>query len=77
MIDLQKVGRALDRAFNEDRRGPRRTGFLLLVFGFGAPGVANYVSNGTRAEMIRVLRETADRLERNQDNPRFRGEEAP
>lgn len=38
----------------------------LLVWEFNKPGLANYVSNGDRSDMIKALRETADRLEKNQ-----------
>lgn len=69
--DLQEVAAGLDRIFNGDvPDGDARNGFCLLVFGFDAPGIANYVSNAERATMIQALRETADRLERKEDNPR-------
>lgn len=69
---LQAVARGLDRVFNGEAKGDdRQTGFCLLVYGFNAPGIANYVSNNRRQDMIEALRETADRLERNQDNRRF------
>jgi hypothetical protein len=45
------------------------TGFALLTFDFGGPGTGNYVSNADRGDMILALRETADKLERNQDIP--------
>lgn len=44
-------------------------GFMLLVFNFKEPGIANYISNAKRKGMITSLRETADRLEKNQDIP--------
>jgi hypothetical protein len=42
--------------------------FVLVLF--NDPKVAQYVSNCTRESMIAAMRETADRLERNQDVPR-------
>ena len=42
-------------------------GFALLLFDFHAPGIGNYVSNATREDMIKALRETAARLEKNED----------
>lgn len=42
--------------------------FALVVF--DDPRVAQYVSSCTRGSMIEAMRETADRLERNQDVPR-------
>ena len=44
-------------------------GFALLVFEFHEPGIANYISNAKREDMIKSLRETADRLEKKQDIP--------
>lgn len=44
---------------------PPGTLFALLVFDESCIG--QYVSNAKRPEMIRVLRETADRIEANQD----------
>jgi len=37
--------------------------WALLVSNFEAPGIGNYISNGSREDMIKSLRETADRLE--------------
>lgn len=42
-------------------------GFTLLVFEFHQPGISNYIANARRADMIKALRETANRLEQNQD----------
>jgi len=39
--------------------------WTLLVSNFTAPGIGNYISNGSREDMIKSLRETADRLEEN------------
>lgn len=63
----QKLAKTIDRTLKREC-GPN-TGFCLLVFGFHQPGISNYVSNADRADMIKALRETADRLERGQDNP--------
>lgn len=49
---------------------PRRTLFVVLAADPGGPGVAQYISNARRPDMIRFLRETADRLERREDDPR-------
>jgi hypothetical protein len=46
-----------------------KIGFALIVFDFFKPGTGNYISNAQRADMIKTLRETADRLERRQDMP--------
>lgn len=39
----------------------------ILVSEFNKPGMSNYISNGNREDMIKALKETADRLERGQD----------
>lgn len=46
---------------------PSDYGFTILVFPLNKPGVANYISNAQRADMIKALREMADRLDNNQD----------
>jgi hypothetical protein len=51
--------------------GPSKNGralFAILVF--DDPGVCQYVSNAQRPDIIKAMRECADRLERNQDLPR-------
>ena len=48
---------------------PSDIGYAVLVFPFYNPGVANYISNAQRKDMILALRETADRLEKKQDFP--------
>ncbi|WP_234110177.1 hypothetical protein [Chryseobacterium sp. R2A-55] len=44
-------------------------GFALLVFQFHEPGMSNYISNGQRKDMIKAMKETIDRLEKQQDYP--------
>lgn len=44
----------------------KRMGFALLVYEFNNPGIGNYISNSEREDMIKALRETADRLEANE-----------
>ena len=68
--DMQAIAQALDDTLNPDKNN-RTTGFVVLTFGFGAPGISNYVSNGSRDDMIIALREAADRLEKLQDNVRY------
>jgi hypothetical protein len=46
----------------------KKLGFCLLTFPFNSPNITNYVSNANREDMIKALRETADRLERGEDN---------
>jgi hypothetical protein len=40
---------------------------VLLTFDPATPKLGNYTSNGSRDDMIVCMRETADRLEKNQD----------
>ncbi len=43
---------------------------IILAADFGGPGIAQYIGNGRRADFIRWMRETADRLEAREDVPR-------
>lgn len=45
---------------------PKDFGFAIIVFPFEKPGISNYISNAERPSMIKALRETADRIEKNQ-----------
>ena len=42
-------------------------GFGVLVFQFNKPSLSNYISNAQRADMIKAMKETIERLENNQD----------
>lgn len=44
-------------------------GFTLLVFEFHNPGIANYISNANRQDMIVGLRRMVDILEKGKDFP--------
>lgn len=52
--------------------GQAGAGFVLLGFTFGEGGFSTYLSNGCRSDVVRLLRETADRLEANEDMPPIR-----
>lgn len=45
------------------------TGFALITFKFNQTGTANYISNGTRDDMIQFLRETLERFEQQDTIP--------
>ena len=64
---LRNVAVALD--LNLERMYGRKMGFCLIVFEFNTPN-ADYVSNGSRQQMVGVLRTTADRIEQNAVIPR-------
>lgn len=46
---------------------PNGWGVTILVYQFHKPSIANYISDAERPDMIKMLRETADRLESKQD----------
>ena len=46
---------------------PKEFGCTILVFPYGDPGVTNYISTAHRKDMIKLLRNTADRLEQKED----------
>lgn len=56
------IGKAITAEMNDLSSGPP-LGFFLMVFDFGKDGFCSYISNAQRADMIKVLREQADRLE--------------
>jgi hypothetical protein len=63
---MNALAQALDAVFNGDRRGKDRlTGFVLLVFPFGAQGGrCNYISNGAdRRDVVAFMKEQIKRFE--------------
>jgi hypothetical protein len=50
-----------------DSRLPKDTGFMVLFWPHGRHKISQYGSNCERSDMIKALREAADRLERKQD----------
>jgi hypothetical protein len=46
---------------------PKDFGCTILVFPYQRPEVANYISTANREDMIKHLRECADRLEQKED----------
>jgi hypothetical protein len=46
---------------------PEGFGFCVLVYKHNEPGLANYISNSEREDMVKALFETAYRLKENQD----------
>lgn len=59
----QEVAQRIGGAF------PPGWGFALLAFNFGEGGYLTHVSNANRADLVKLLRETADVLEANADSP--------
>lgn len=49
-------------------------GLVLLTFDFGGKGHMSYISNADHEDMIKVLRDTADRLELRSADTAGRGE---
>lgn len=63
---MEVVVRGLDEIFNGDLRGnDRETGFVLLVFPFGATdGRCNFISNGAdRKDIVCLFKEMIARFE--------------
>lgn len=56
------IGRSIQEAIN---RGPNagRWGFFLAVYRHGEEGRFNYVSNSGRLDVVKLLREMADKFE--------------
>lgn len=67
--DLMKyLGKAVDYTMR-DNVGHK--GFMIIVFNFHDPTLANYVSNCNREDAIKALRTTADRLEKGEIIPKI------
>lgn len=65
---LRGIARALDEILEHQIYG-KRMGFFLSVFEFGGPGVADYISNGEREDIIEAMKETVKRFEANEIIP--------
>lgn len=61
---MQGLAAGIDELLNQQRR-PKRNGFVLLVFPFGAEEGkrCNYVSNAERKDIISLLKEMTARFE--------------
>jgi len=63
---MNTLAASLDKAFNGDKRGrDKTTGFVLLMFPFGAEEGArtNYISNADRRDIVVALKEIVARFE--------------
>lgn len=63
---MQAIAQTLDEFFNGEAKGSdRKTGFVLLVFPFGAQdGRCNYISNGAaRRDIVTMMKEQIARFE--------------
>jgi hypothetical protein len=69
---LDKIAKTLEEILT-DLYG-KKMGFALFMFPFNEEGPAgDYVSNGQREDMIKFMRELADRLEAGKDIPKTEG----
>ncbi len=68
---ISAIAGAIDE-FLKETDGPK--GFAIILFDFYKPGVSNYLSNAKREDIIKALRETADRIEKNETIPPTIGE---
>lgn len=63
---MRGCARAVDQALRVNAERPdHRHKFVLVIF--DDPAVAQHISSCHREDMIKAMRETADRLERKQD----------
>ena len=53
---MKEMGRAIDRFWNPNPKN-KKIGFVLMIFPFGDDGRMNYLSNATRADVVKSLRE--------------------
>lgn len=60
------IGDQIVAEMNDANSGPP-VGFMLMLFDFGPNGFSSYISNARRADMVRLLREQADRMEAGTD----------
>lgn len=69
---VAQLQRALAKLITEEIKDIKVDGhdmaFALLMFPFGSTGRGNYVSNANREDMVKALRDAADRLEAREDH---------
>lgn len=71
-IDLTNIAIQIEKSILEIYK--QKMGFCLVVFEFNKAGVADYISNANREDMIKFLREKADILEAGLDIPKTIGD---
>lgn len=65
MQTMQRLANTANMALNGEGNNTKY-GFMILAFNFNDDNsTANYISNGSRDDMIKVLREKANSLEQN------------
>lgn len=64
---LNELAKTLDEVLEESLG--KRLGFAMIIFEFGAPGIANYISNAERDDMIEALKGTVERFEKGETIP--------
>lgn len=65
-IITRMIGDQIIKEMNDASSGPP-IGFMLMLFDFGPNGFSSYISNARRADVIKLLREQADRMEAGTD----------
>jgi hypothetical protein len=65
---MNRIGRAIDMAFNGDVLSPedKKVAFALFIFPFGQPNGehrSNYISNARRPDIVATLKEFIARME--------------
>jgi len=67
MNERNKTLNALAMAIDQSLKGiyGKKVGFALFMFEFGSKTAGDYVSNANRKDMIKFMRDLANRLESN------------
>ena len=60
LLQTEEMMRSLGEAITDVFPG---MGFVVLAFEFNEPGISNYISNANKDDIVKTLRETADKLE--------------
>jgi hypothetical protein len=67
---MNDLARMLDAMFNPGLKGhDRKVAFVVLIAEFGDSKRCNYISNGQRADIIAMMKETIARFEGQQLKP--------
>jgi hypothetical protein len=75
MRQLEETTRQVGQAIGDWLREKfdRKIGFCFMMFGFGDSSEFTYISNAAREDMIRTMRELADKLESGEALGTFHG----
>lgn len=60
-VEARNIGRVIGKSL------PPNIGFGLVLFSFGEDGFLTYISNAQREDMVKALRECADKIEQRKE----------